>query len=147
MDTSTRLRLATRIHFALLRHYGQKVEIGELMKAEGEVREAIWVCEASGDAELATIARQLREASDAPEVPGRVPQDTAWASETSGFGVSRPVACNFQNFLRRASDWRTTATNSSGSSSIELPANGSTVQSAAARRADRIVRELESGRP
>ncbi len=91
MDTSTRLRLATRIHFALLRHYGQKVEIGELMKAEGEVREAIWVCEASGDAELATIARQLREASDAPEVPGRVPQDTAWASETSGFGVSRPV--------------------------------------------------------
>ena len=91
MDTSTRLRLATRIHFALLRHYGQKVEIGELMKSEGEVREAIWVCEASGDAELATIARQLREANDAPEVPGRVPQDTAWASETSGFSVSRPV--------------------------------------------------------
>ena len=94
MDTATRLRLATRIHFALLRHYGQKVEIGELMKSEGEVREAIWVCEASGDAELATIARQLREANDAPEtpeVPGRVPQDTAWASETSGFGVSRPV--------------------------------------------------------
>jgi hypothetical protein len=91
VDTSTRLRLATRIHFALLRHYGQKVEIGELMKREGEVREAIWVCEASGDAELATIARQLREANDAPEVPGRVPQDTAWASETSGFGVSRPV--------------------------------------------------------
>jgi hypothetical protein len=91
VDTSTRLRLATRIHFALLRHYGHRVEIGDLMKAEGEVREAIWVCEASGDTELATMARQLREANDAPAAPGRVPQDTAWASDTSGFGVSGPA--------------------------------------------------------
>jgi hypothetical protein len=91
VDTSTRLRLATRIHFALLRHYGQKVEIGDLMKAEGEVREAIWVCEASGDAELATMARQLREANDPGEVSGRVPQDTTWSSDTSGFGVSGPA--------------------------------------------------------
>lgn len=90
MDTSTRLRLATRIHFALLRHYGQKVEIGALMKADGEMREAVWVCEASGDAELAAMARQLRQANEAPEAPGRVPQDTAWSSDTSGFGVSRP---------------------------------------------------------
>ncbi len=91
VDTSTRLRLATRIHFALLRHYGHKVEIGELMKLDGEVREAIWVCEASGDAELAAMARQLRMANEAPEPPGRVPQDTSWASDTSGFGVSRPL--------------------------------------------------------
>ncbi len=90
MESSTRLRLATRIHFALLRHYGQKVEIGDLMKAEGEVREAIWVCEASGDAELATMARQLRQANDSGDVSGRVPQETTWSSDTSGFGVSRP---------------------------------------------------------
>ncbi len=90
MDTATRLRLATRIHFALLRHYGQKVEISELMKAEGEVREAIWVCEASGDRELAAMARQLRMANEAP-VSGNVPQDTAaWSGDTSGFGLSRP---------------------------------------------------------
>ncbi|MFT3953561.1 MAG: hypothetical protein QM722_03900 [Piscinibacter sp.] len=89
MDTSTRLRLATRIHFALLRHYGEKVEIGDLMKAEGEVREAIWVCEASGDPALAAMARQLRMAKDEPV--GAVAQDTGWASNTSGFGVSRPA--------------------------------------------------------
>lgn len=90
MDTATRLRLATRIHFALLRHYGHKVEISDLMKAEGEVREAIWVCEASGDRELATMARQLRMANEAPTT-GNVPQDTAaWSGDTSGFGVSRP---------------------------------------------------------
>ena len=100
MDTSTRLRIATRIHFALLRHYGAKVEIGALMKAEGDVREAIWVCEASGDAELATMARQLRLANDeasAPAAPAvtapvaATPQETPWSGNTSGFGVSRPI--------------------------------------------------------
>ncbi|TXC66894.1 hypothetical protein FSC37_17175 [Piscinibacter aquaticus] len=75
LDTATRLRLATRIHFALLRHYGQKVEISALMKTEGEVREAIWVCEASGDSELAAMARQLRMANEAPAT-GTVVQDT-----------------------------------------------------------------------
>lgn len=90
LDTATRLRLATRIHFALLRHYGQKVEISALMKTEGEVREAIWVCEASGDSELAAMARQLRMANEAPAT-GTVVQDTmAWSGDTSGFGVSRP---------------------------------------------------------
>lgn len=95
MDTSTRLRLATRIHFALLRHYGEKVEIGDLMKAEGEVREAIWVCEASGDPALAAMARQLRMANDEPV--GGVPQETAWASNTSGFGVSRPAELDMKS--------------------------------------------------
>ena len=90
MDTAARLRLATRIHFALLRHYGQKVEIADLMQAEGEVREAIWVCEASGDRELAAMARQLRMANEAPAA-GTVPQDAmAWSGDTSGFGLSRP---------------------------------------------------------
>jgi hypothetical protein len=106
VDTSTRLRIATRIHFALLRHYGAKVEIGALMKAEGDVREAIWVCEASGDAELAAMARQLRLANDeeaAPVAPvatapvatapvAATPQEAPWAGNTSGFGVSRPIA-------------------------------------------------------
>jgi hypothetical protein len=100
VDTSTRLRIATRIHFALLRHYGAKVEIGALMKAEGDVREAIWVCEASGDAELAEMARQLRLANEAEAAPARpaaaapvaaTPQETPWSSNSSGFGVSRPI--------------------------------------------------------
>ncbi len=104
MDTATRLRLATRIHFALLRHYGQKVEIGDLMKGEGEVREAIWVCEASGDRELAAIARQLRLGSDAPST-GAAPQETAWSGDTSGFGVSRPVELEVKAGQSSTSSW------------------------------------------
>jgi hypothetical protein len=79
------------MHFALLRHYGQNVAIGDLLKGEGEVREAIWVCEASGDPELALLARQLRQPEESPAI-GAVAQDTAWARDTSGFGVSRPAA-------------------------------------------------------
>ena len=99
MDTSSRLRIATRIHFALLRHYGEKVEIGALMKGEGDVHEALWVCEASGDPELAAMARQLKLASraeagrvrPAAAAAGPSPQDAAWSHNTSGFGVSRPM--------------------------------------------------------
>lgn len=104
MDTATRLRLATRIHFALLRHYGQKVEIGDLMKGEGEVREAIWVCEASGDRELAAMARQLRMANEAPAT-GTVPQETAWSGDTSGFGVSRPLELEVKAEPAASSSW------------------------------------------
>ncbi len=97
MDTTTRLRIATRIHFALLRQYGEHVEIGSLMKGGADVREAMWVCEASGDAELSTLARQLKQADRAvaavsSESAARrpAPQDAVWAGDTSGFGVSRP---------------------------------------------------------
>jgi hypothetical protein len=96
--SSSRLRIATRIHFALLRHYGAKVEIGALMKGGGDAREAMWVCEASGNAELASLAKQLKLAQRAERVPARAvaattpaPQDAAWARDSSGFGLSRPL--------------------------------------------------------
>lgn len=96
MDTSTRLRIATRIHFALLRQYGEHVEVGSLMKGGAEVREAMWVCEASGDAELAAMARQLRQAERAEraertERKAAAPQEAAWARHTTGFGLTRPA--------------------------------------------------------
>jgi hypothetical protein len=121
VDTSTRLRIATRIHFALLRHYGAKVEIGALMRAEGDVREAIWVCEASGDAELAALARQLRQANEvepaaaAPAPMDAAPQETPWSGHTSGFGVSRPIGLeagkteSTANWLRPATWMRRSA--------------------------------------
>ena len=96
MDTSLRLRTATRIHFALLRHYGEGIEVGTLLKNEADAREALWVCDASGDAELAGLARQFRGICKAEAPAGRkvraaaAPQDAAWARNTSGFGVSRP---------------------------------------------------------
>ena len=95
MDTSSRLRIATRIHFALLRHYGEQIEVGVLLKNEADAREALWVCDASGDAELMALAQQFRVASR-DEAKARVkaktaPQDAAWARDTSGFGLSRPL--------------------------------------------------------
>ena len=102
MNATAHLHLATRMHFALLRHYGQKVEIGELMKADGEVREAIWVCEASGDPELAAMAQDLRRANEAP---GRVPQDTAWAGDTTGFGMLNPLELEADSASADDSSW------------------------------------------
>jgi hypothetical protein len=96
VDPTIRLRLATRIHFALLRHYGEDVAVSTLLQGEGDAREALWVCDASGDAELVNLARQFRAAPrpmPVIEAPTPAPQDMAWARDTSGFGVSRlPVA-------------------------------------------------------
>jgi hypothetical protein len=95
VDDSTRLRIATRIHFALLRHFGEHVEVGDLLKDEGVAREVLWVCEASDDREMVALARQFRHAkADARPTPKKaasVPQPMPWAG-TSGFGVSRPLA-------------------------------------------------------
>jgi hypothetical protein len=91
VDTSSRLRIATRIHFALLRHYGEHVEVGTLLKNEVDAQEALWVCEASGDTELALLARQFKQAGKVRPAVKAAPQDAAWARDTSGFGVSRPL--------------------------------------------------------
>lgn len=115
-DPSSRLRIATRIHFALLRQYGEAVEVDSLLKYDADAREAVWVCQASGDAELVSLARQFTQASStrsersqrkpnaaavtpsvAPARPAAAsparpaPQDAAWARNTSGFGVSQPA--------------------------------------------------------
>jgi hypothetical protein len=50
-----RFRLATRIHFALLRQYGEDVDVAALLKGSAEGREALWVCEASNDRELVEL--------------------------------------------------------------------------------------------
>ncbi len=117
VDTTIRLRIATRIHFALLRHYGEQVDVAGLLRGDADAREALWVCEASGHAELVNLATQFNDATnveaaadarrarraDREEAATRVstrmavstaatrpaPQDAAWAQNTSGFGVSR----------------------------------------------------------
>ena len=105
MDATTRLRIATRIHFSLKRQFGENIEISTLLRSEPDAREAMWVCEASGDPELMSLAQQFARASVAVRAPeakpmathptvhaaGRVPQDTAWSQDISGFGLSRPT--------------------------------------------------------
>jgi hypothetical protein len=90
VDLHTRLRIATRIHFALLRHLGESIDVAVMLQRPAEAREVLWVCEASGDAELMALARQYHRAV-ALEAGHHAPQDAAWASNTSGFGLSRPA--------------------------------------------------------
>ena len=75
MDPNSRLRLATRLHFALLRHFNEDVDIRALLKDGGEAREALWVCEASGNPELMALARDFRRADRADARPA--PADRA----------------------------------------------------------------------
>jgi len=105
VDSNIQLRIATRIHFALLRHYREDVAIRTLLSDENEAREALWVCEASGNDELMTLARHFdvanraakRSATPSPSAPsapsegrGRAAQEMSWSNNTSGFGVTRP---------------------------------------------------------
>jgi hypothetical protein len=86
MNSSTRLRIATRIHFALLRHFDEKVEVETLLRGGDEAREALWVCEASGSRELAALARALRN-----EPPAKTFSDTGFAAtefSVTGFGTT-----------------------------------------------------------
>lgn len=94
LDPTIRLRLATRIHFALRRMYGEDVEVSTLLRGTPEAREALWACEASGDAELVALAKQFAEANAAmaAEAAKPAPQDTVWSQDTSGFGLTRPPA-------------------------------------------------------
>lgn len=100
LDPTIRLRLATRIHFALRRTYGEDVEVSTLLRGLPEAREALWVCAASGDAELGALAQQFAVATAAAELaaiksaqtPVAAPQDTVWSQDTSGFGLTRPPA-------------------------------------------------------
>ena len=93
-DPTVRLRLATRIHFALLRHCGEPVGVSTLLKGGDEAREALWVCQASGQAELVALALQFMNSPLAAAARHAAPQDAAWAQDTSGFGVSRPADDN-----------------------------------------------------
>jgi hypothetical protein len=94
VDLNTRLRIATRIHFALLRHLGEGVDVAVMLKHEEMAREVLWVCEASDDPELVALGRQYQRAvtieEEARVSGGHAVQDTAWAKDTSGFGVSQP---------------------------------------------------------
>jgi hypothetical protein len=95
VDSNSRLRIATRIHFALRRHIGEDIDVASLLHDESQAREALWVCDASGDADLIALAQRFRQAqreTDAVDAGhAAVPQDLIWARDTSGFGLSRPL--------------------------------------------------------
>jgi hypothetical protein len=114
MDPTFRLRTATRLHFLLLRRYGQDIDVNILLKATARKHDGLWLCRATGDAELIQLARQLGHANrahaeqesrlredlmmsarDAARArlggEGSAAQHMAWGSNTTGFGVSAPL--------------------------------------------------------
>ena len=52
MDANHRLHLATKLHFGLLRHLGEGIDIGAMLKREDYALDVINVCLACDDAEL-----------------------------------------------------------------------------------------------
>ena len=84
-----------------MRHLGADVvDVGHMLKSDTEAREVLWVCEASGDVELMSLARKFRRAgaaqaaagvqAKAAAIGGHAAQDTPWARDTSGFGLTQP---------------------------------------------------------
>lgn len=109
MDPTYRLRTATRLHFLLLRRYGQHIDVSLLLKSRARDHDGLWLCRATGDHELIALARLLAHANKAhareearlreqeaairataPSASGRVKQPMAWGRNTTGFGVSKP---------------------------------------------------------
>ena len=106
MDPTYRLRIATRLHFLLLRRYGQDIDVGHLLKCRARDHDGLWLCKATGDVELITLARQLAHANHAyarqearlrEEVlisvcaaAGEAVHEMPWGDDTSGFGLTHP---------------------------------------------------------
>ena len=101
---TSRLQIAARIHFLLLREIGQGIDIEHMLQRPRYERDVLLVCDACQGTELARLAQQYRLAMRAPQgqasaarsTParssgGHTPQATEWASATSGFGVSQPL--------------------------------------------------------
>lgn len=118
MSTPAELRIATRIHFGLKQWLGEGIDVEAMLQQPDEAREILFVCQASGNAELQSLARQWADGHPEPKkvsrtrsVPDRpVPkpaatratpkpvasraaakQDLAWARDTSGFGITQPA--------------------------------------------------------
>jgi hypothetical protein len=111
--TFTRLHLATRIHFGLLRAIGEGIDVGRMLRQRDYAEEVLNVCRGLEDLAMAELADRFddytadesaracmeqaaREARRAlAQIPRRaptVPQDMSWSSQTSGFGLTQALA-------------------------------------------------------
>jgi hypothetical protein len=114
VSTPSELRIATRIHFGLKQWLGEGIDVEVMLRQPDEAREILFVCQASGNAELESLARQWADArgelkkaarpravAEKPVVRPSTPktaapraaakQDLAWARDTSGFGITQPA--------------------------------------------------------
>jgi hypothetical protein len=92
VSNPVQLRIAARIHFILKRDLGEGINVSAMLSDAVEAREVLFVCQASGNRELVSLARQFVHAaklapSDAPARAEAAPQDAMWARNSSGFGI------------------------------------------------------------
>ena len=95
MPTPAQLRIAARIHYSLKHLLGEGIDVAAMLSQREEAQEVLWVCQASGHAELESLAHEYIAATQAaqlakppvlsPEITA-APQDATWARNTSGFG-------------------------------------------------------------
>ena len=105
MSSPAQLRIAARIHYALKGMLGEGIDVAAMLNDPSEAREILYVCQASGNAELVALANQFFVASEVarladasslskpkakPAKAHAAPQDAAWGQDTSGFGISEP---------------------------------------------------------
>ncbi|KQV91740.1 hypothetical protein [Rhizobacter sp. Root1221] len=106
MSSPAQLRIAARIHYALKGMLGEGIDVAAMLNDPAEAREVLYVCQASGNAELVALANQFFVASEVarladssslskpkakPAKAHAAPQDAAWGQDTSGFGISEPA--------------------------------------------------------
>ena len=106
MSSPAQLRIAARIHYALKGLLGEGIDVAAMLNDPAEAREVLYVCQASGNAELVALANQFFIASEVarladssslskpkakPAKAHAAPQDAAWGQDTSGFGISEPA--------------------------------------------------------
>ena len=88
MDSSSsphRFRIATRIHYGLLRQLGEGIDLPMMLEREDYALDVLQVCRASGDDELRQLAEEFAAAGR--EHPAPAP---ALGADTSGFGLTEP---------------------------------------------------------
>ena len=106
--TFTRLHLATRIHFTLLRLLGEGIDVGRMLRERDYAEEALNVCRGLDNFALLDLAERFGVANATEDVkvhmaeaaraaraalariPRRGPsaaQEMAWSQQTSGFGL------------------------------------------------------------
>ncbi len=100
MDSTTRLHLATKIHFALIRLLGTGIDVGLMLQRELYALDVINVCRASDDDELAHLAEQFVRLSQleaayrfnlSPALAEATPEPAPSAGGSPRGGVTRPV--------------------------------------------------------
>lgn len=112
MSNPVQLRIAARIHFILKHDLGEGINVPAMLSDPEEAREVLFVCQASGNHELVSLARQFVHAGKlaAPDVPvkAEAPQDAVWARHTSGFGMTQPPSTSTpteERSWRSATQW------------------------------------------